>query len=443
LINEIPLADGIDQVLTSLLADRLALLAGAGLSMAAPFSLPSAVARAAKAKQAYDATYGPTRAPLAADIEEQAEFFFQRGELATVYLRTLIDKDAFAGQPNPGHYAVADLLLIRAIQTAVTTNVDSLVETAGQLLLGQIGVGIDANGVAALSPDTAPLLKIHGCRAADPANTVWAPSQLAVDPVASRVAGSAAWLSNRLADRDLLIIGYWTDWDYLNAVLTSTLGAVNPARVIIVDPADGASFETKAPALFALGERATNGFRHVRMSGSEFLDALRREFSKVFIRRVLNAGSVEFTALSGHAPDPAWTDSPDMENDALWRMRRDLEGRNPTEPAKERIPTAGPLLGLTLLQLRARGAIAEDSLWVLNNRRVRVLRAEGKALHRIEAEFEREIAPVVAPEIVIAVGAEAFFLPSNIARVGTAPTIARGNPSRWMTRQEAVQELNL
>jgi hypothetical protein len=443
LIEQISLVDGVAEVITSLLSDRLALLVGAGLSMAAPASLPSAAALAAKAKQSYDATYGATRPPLAADIEEQAEYFFRRGELATVYLRTLIDKDAFAGQPNPGHYAVADLLLVRAIQTAVTTNVDTLIETAGQMLLGQIGAGIDAHGVAGLPPDTAPLLKIHGCRAADLAHTVWAPSQLADEPVASRITGSAVWLSTRLANQDLLIVGYWTDWDYLNAVLSSTLGAVNPARVIIVDPADGESFETKAPALFALGNRAAVNFRHVCVSGSEFLAALRREFSKVFIRLVLNNGSAEYTDLYGHFPDPTWTEPPDLDNDALWRIRRDLEGRKPTEPAKERVPIAGPLLGLTLLQLRAAGATPEDSLWVLNGTRVRVLRAEGKVLHRVEAEFERETAPVVAPAIVIAVGAETFSLPPNIARVGTAPTIARGNPSRWMTRQEAAQELNL
>lgn len=268
MIEEISFEDGVAEALTSLLADRLTLLAGAGLSMASPSSLPSAAALAAKAKQNYDATYVPTRPPLAADIEKQAEFFFQRGELATVYLRTLIDKDAFAGQPNPGHYAAADLLLVRAIQTAVTTNVDTLVETAGQMLHGQIGAGIDAIGVAALLPDTAPLLKVHGCRASDLANTVWAPSQLAVNPIASRVARSAAWLNVRLADRDLLIVGYWTDWDYLNSVLASTLGAVNPARVIIVDPADGASFRTKAPELFALGERATIKFLRLTIKQS-------------------------------------------------------------------------------------------------------------------------------------------------------------------------------
>jgi hypothetical protein len=249
--------------LDSLLNDRLSLLCGAGLSMAPPSCLPSAAPLTARAKQIHDAQYGSAREPLAVGVEEQAEFFFKRGELATVYFRSLIDPNAFAGSPNPGHYAIADLLMVRGIQTAVTTNVDTLIETAGQLILGQIGTGIDGNGVAALSPDIAPLLKIHGCRTCDPDNMVWAPGQLDVEPVAGRILSSEHWLNVRLLDRDLLIIGYWTDWDYLNDVLERTVGAVRPARVIVVNPADAAEFAAKAPALYALGQRATGAFQHV------------------------------------------------------------------------------------------------------------------------------------------------------------------------------------
>ncbi|WP_262031724.1 hypothetical protein [Microvirga sp. Mcv34] len=176
---------GIEIALDSLLSNRLAVLCGAGLSMAPPSALPSAAALAAQAKQTYDAKYGGIRDPLPAGIEEQAEFFFNRKELATVYLRSLIDSNAFAGRPNPGHHAVADLLLVRGIQAAVTTNVDCMVETAGQLLFGQIGMGVDGHQLAKLPANTAPYLKIHGCRTQDLDNTVWAPGQLAAEPVTS------------------------------------------------------------------------------------------------------------------------------------------------------------------------------------------------------------------------------------------------------------------
>jgi hypothetical protein len=88
-MDEIDLQAGIDKALDALFADRLALLCGAGLSMAAPSNLPSAALLARKAKVKYDATYGGSRPPLPDSIDEQAEFFFARGELATVYLRML------------------------------------------------------------------------------------------------------------------------------------------------------------------------------------------------------------------------------------------------------------------------------------------------------------------------------------------------------------------
>lgn len=90
-MDEVDLSDGVAKALDALFADRLSLLCGAGLSMAAPSLLPSAAALAAKAKQKYDATYGAERDPLPQSIDDQAEFFFQRGELASVYLRTYID----------------------------------------------------------------------------------------------------------------------------------------------------------------------------------------------------------------------------------------------------------------------------------------------------------------------------------------------------------------
>jgi hypothetical protein len=123
--------------------------------MADPSKLPNAAQLAWEAKRKHDAQYGGTRPPLPAGIEEQAEYFFRRGELGTVYLLTFVDPHAFAGYPNAGHTAVADLLLVRAIQTAVSTNVDTLIETAGTMLFGRIGATIDKRGAAALLPDTA------------------------------------------------------------------------------------------------------------------------------------------------------------------------------------------------------------------------------------------------------------------------------------------------
>jgi hypothetical protein len=440
---EITLEQGIDCALDALLSDRLALLCGAGLSMSPPSSLPSAVALAAKAKEYYDSIHGSTRAPLSSDIGEQAEFFFQRGELATVFLRTLVDSHAFAGRPNSGHLAVADLMLSGAVQVTVSTNVDTMIETAGQMLFGQIGVGIERNTVAALPVDLAPLLKVHGCWTIDRANTVWAKGQLTSEPVLSRIAGSEEWLSVKLLDRDLIIVGYFTDWDYLNGVLEATLGAVTPARVIIVNPDATDKLQEKAPALFSLGGRAKISFLHVRAFGDVFLDSLRRRFSESFVRQAISAGAPAYAELAGTPPDPAWLATSITDSEVLWRLRRDLEGCWPNQPAVRRSPAPEPILGLMILQLRARGATEDGMFWLLDGRRVRILRTPNQLLHQVEAAHARETPPIVTADCTIAVGAETVSLPSHLVRGAERSSVARGGSSVWWTRQEAVRELGL
>jgi len=349
-VNEIGFQAGVEKALDALLGDRLALLCGAGLSMAQPSQLPSAAALAWKAKQKYDATYGAARPPLPVSIDDQAEFFFQRGELATVYLRLFVDHDAFSAEPNVGHIAAADLLLTGAIQTAISTNVDQLIENAGNMLRGQVGAGVSRERVASLPPNISPLLKIHGCWS-DPPGTVWAAGQIAVEPIKTRIDECGAWLVNRLLDRDLVIVGYWSDWDYLNEVLEKTLGTVNPSRVIVVDPGETASFPVKAAALFELGQRATHEFCHVRSSGDAFLERLRVEFSRSFIRQVLHGGAQAYAAQVGGNPNNNWLEPTSNDAEVLWRIRRDLEGRDPGEPSKSKTASPAPLLGMTLLQL--------------------------------------------------------------------------------------------
>ncbi|MDZ7802977.1 SIR2 family protein [Thiohalophilus sp.] len=270
------------------------------------------------------------------------------------YFSKLIDKHAFSSQPNNGHYAVADMLLVSCIKTAITTNVDTLIETAGEYIFGTIEAGIDGYEVAALSPDVSPLLKIHGCRSRDWKNMIWAPGQLEVDPVKQRILNSETWLRANLLNKDILVVGFWTDWDYLNQVLAATLGAISPSRIVVVDPSDTGTFIEKAPELFDLGDRATDIFAHVQASGSDFLDSLRRKFSQTYIRKVLYSGKDDYYADTGYEPDPGWLEPQTDDNYTLWSIRRDLEGCGPNVPATRKQPHPGEtLLGLTLLKLQA------------------------------------------------------------------------------------------
>jgi SIR2-like domain len=435
--------EGVEIIFDSLVAQRLTVLAGAGLSMAPPSNLPSAAAVAASVKKRYTAMYGTTRPPLPDDIGQQADFFFQRGQLPTLFLRSLIEPNTFAGPPNAGHSAIADLLLVGGIQTAVTTNVDLMIETAGQHLLGHIGAGIDEAAIVSLLPNTSPLLKVHGCCHIDIDTTVWTDAQLQIAPIAERIAFAKHWLATRLLNRDLLVIGYWTDWDYLNAVLEATLDTVNPSAVVVVDPGDSATFQAKAPALYALGLKTKGGFKRVPASGADFLANLRKRFSGSFLRAILHAGVDAYTQGVGLPPDAALTEPPELDNDELWNMRRDLEGCAPGAPARLLQPPAEPLLGMFLLQLRHKGAAPDGSLWSLGGKRIRVLRSPNTLLHMMEAAHARDIPPPIAPDMVVAVGAETQNLPANIVRSGAKPTITRGSLSRWVTRSQAIEELAL
>ena len=410
--------------------------------MAEPSSIPSAAQLAASAKQKYDAYFGAERPPLPESIDDQAKFFFARGELSTVYLRTYVDSHAFSSKPNPGHYAIADLLLVRGISTAVSTNVDMLIEFSGNMLNGQIAVGVSRDEVARVLPDKSPLLKIHGCWSR-PEGTIWATDQICQEPTRSRVNECGHWLEVRLLDRDLLIVGYSTDWNYLNQVLESAIGTVSPTRVIVVDPCESETFAEKAPMLYELGQRASMEFCHVRCSGDEFLSGLRVNFSRMFVRRVLRAGRDAYVDLNGQEPEAHWLEPTSDDPHALWQTRRDLEGCQPNEPATMRNPPEEPLLGLTILQLRARGAMPTGNFWSIDDRRVRILRAPNRLLHDIEAAYSRESPPAIAPDVVVAVGAEAVSLPISVARGSPSHSIVRGSSPMWLSRDGAVVEFAL
>jgi hypothetical protein len=418
--------------LEGILNNRAVLIAGAGLSMAAPSNLPNARKIADDAKAEYDARFAGIHPPLPPGIEDQAEKFFQAGELG-VYLKEYVDQDVFAAQPNAGHVAVADLLLSHGLQAAVTTNVDILIETAGQQLMGQVFTGIDGTAIAAPPGGAAPLLKIHGCWLQERDTTVWAPGQLKAPPVEGRIASSTTWLQNALLDKDLLVVGYSTDWDYLNQVIAQTLGAVSPASVLIVDPSETEDFVAKAPDLAALAGRAKKGSFHLKLSGADFLDALRLKFSKVFVHRAIAKGVAEFEALAGHAPSDASKEAPDLDNDNLWRIRRDLLGCKPNRPARQAVPHDEPAVGLTLLQLREAGGMPDGPYWSVGGRTVRVIRAAGAFLHALEGEYRWDMPPVAAPDVVVAVGAEDVHLPADLVRRPDG-SIARGAGPGWMTR---------
>src|SRR5262245_40770876 len=109
-------------------AGRLVVVCGAGLSMASPSSLPSAMAVANMCFDQYAAIDPNCPPALRNDLEALARHFVALGTLATVFIRRLVPWESFARPPNTGHAALADFLTIGAISSALSANYDALIE---------------------------------------------------------------------------------------------------------------------------------------------------------------------------------------------------------------------------------------------------------------------------------------------------------------------------
>ena len=411
--------------------------------MAAPSNIPSAWTVAQRAKAKYDEIFGASQPALSENIEEQADHFHAIDQLGSMYLSRLVDYNTFSAPPNPGHYAIADFLLTQSVKLALSTNVDALIENAGDKLFGAVVTATTRDAAAALYPDKAPLLKIHGCWKADFQKTIWAPTQLGDPTVKTRIEQCADWATQQLVNRDLIIVGYFTDWDYLNELFEECLKAAQPSKVIVVDPSTEENLQEKAPGLFEVGESATDGFFHVRASGADFLAELRKRWSTTFVRRVFTAGNNQLAESGNPRANEAYCEPPEATVEVLWAMRRDMEGAGPNDPCQRSEPHNDPNLGVAHVLLRAAGAQLDGSYWELNGQRIRVIRGSGRALNVVEREHASSLSPLAAPDVTIVAGARDYALKADIARSEDHSSLVRARPSRFITDEQAEREFEL
>jgi NAD-dependent SIR2 family protein deacetylase len=438
--------DVFEILLAAIAARRLVMFTGAGLSMAAPSSLPSARALAAHCAEKHEALTGrQLGVELRDDIEGQARYFRERGKLENYFLQTLVDWGPFSGEPNPGHYAVADFLLCGAAALSISANVDTLVERAAEILgIGQFESSISGSE-AAIPRRYNPLIKLHGCIRRGPANTLWCREQLSEPEWAARIEDSVTWLAGHLIQRDIIFVGYWTDWAYLNEVLNRVLSDRTPRSVTVVDPSPPDVLEDKAPALWAWAHREGIVFNHVQLSGSVFLEELRVRFSKLVLKRIAAVGKPAFTRSAG-VPSPAFPELGSSSTADLYDLRRDWSGvrrdavttRIDEEPDDE-------LLGKLFYDLIAAGAAVEGAALLLRGRRVRLFRASGRMIYSVKRLLAGDVAPFDSPEVTICVGAyEDGNVPPDIVRAGRPSTIIRpGISGEWGTHDDAHTMLGL
>jgi hypothetical protein len=412
--------------------------------MEAPSSLPPAWRVAEASFDKYAAETDPACNPaMRHDLEAFAQHFSDLHTLQSVFIESLVPWPIFVRPPNAGHAAVADFLVTRAASAALSANYDTLIERCAVDHGFDFQNSLDGDEATMRARTQGPLLKFHGCATRDRPATVWAPSQLAEAPIADRIAKSKAWMAVNLRHKDLLVIGFWSDWAYLNAVLGTVLDGLEPLSVTVVDPTDAATLQTKAPDLWTLAHGAGVVFTHVQESGADALSELRREFSRNYLRGVSAAGRSAFEASRAVACDPLWLDPPDFDNETLYGLRRDAEGVPFGQPAVRAKPRGCEVVGAFHLMLRQAGATYSPTGYDLGGRSIRVVNGAGSTLSHIRSRFVE--APSIAPtDIVVAAGATDLPLPGSVVRTGHAGSFMRpaalGN---WFDLDGAVVELGI
>ena len=432
------------RLLASINAGRLVVVCGAGLSVAAPSSIPSARMIAEKCFDKYRLESDPNcDLLLRSDLGALAEHFIRLGTLESVFLGSLVPWSDFIRPFNAGHAAIADFLVTKSAIAGISSNYDTLIESSALNYGSDFLASLDGDEASARQTQHGPLLKVHGCAFRDRASTVWAQSQLVDQDTRHRIENSTTWMNANLRQKDLLIVGFWSDWEYLNEIIGSAMADVTPLSVIVVDPSPTNILQEKAPELWQIIARGNVNFDHVQESACDALDELRREFSVNYLQQILDAGRNEFEQTTGNQCDPDWLTIDRAGSETLYGLRRDAEGVPACKPATRIRPRESEVLGYFHLLLRQAGAIQVPSGYKLNERIVRVINGAGKFLTSLRTSFDEPPAATVA-DVVVAVGATDLSVPANVVREGrVGDTVRPCAPGTWLDENNAVVELGL
>jgi len=252
-----------------------------------------------------------------------------------------------------------------------------------------------------------------------------------------------AWLHTHLLDRDVVIVGFWSDWAYLSDILASTIDAVGPRSVYLVDPSSPQDLQAKAPGMWAWANRPGIGFHHERESGAEFLDSLRRRFSQVFLTRTLEEAADTYRTMFGEEPPGDDNELNGADSRALYALRRDLTGVARTAVVRDRNPLPRHRVQAAIhSRLLAMGAAYQGHVYTFRGDTLRLIGAGGELMSEVRRRHESE-PPLLTPvSRVVCVGAVEDPTPGNVVRPDESPTIIRGGvPGTWVTHTQLLPEL--
>lgn len=426
-------------------ADNLVLLCGAGLSVPAPSNLMSAVR---VARSCYD-KYAPTEVLPAAfrdDPEALAGHFFASGQFTTVFIGNLVPWNDLAGSPNSGHAAVSDFLITRAVHGAVSANFDTLIEQWAAERKVVMRAALDGQEAVAFAQSTSPLLKFHGCLVRGHTQTLWTQKQLQDPSIQQRIASCSTWMNLNLPRKDLLVVGFWSDWGYLNEVLANALAVPSVGSVTVVDPLGQAELQQNAPVLWATLTSLSAQFQHIQASGNDVLEELRISFSKVWLRKFFQLGRLLIESGGADCSPNALEPGADLGCEDLYNLRRDGEGVPYHRAAQKKEPSIDTAqAAYTHLLLLGANAIRRGPWYEHSGRTIRVVQGGGQGLSGVQDRYS-EAPTLEQADIVICAGSIDLGVPGKLVASGQGNSMVRpapGGEARWLTLEQARTELQL
>ncbi|MCO6512810.1 MAG: hypothetical protein J5I65_18650 [Aridibacter famidurans] len=433
-------------LLQSIAADRLVVLCGAGLSMAPPSSIPGANAIKAECATKYRREIGVDLDPaVAADLEAMSRWFLQQDRFSDLFITKLVPWKKFNTAPNEGHEAIADFLACGAIHVGVTTNFDRLVEESAARLGEPDFLPLVYENDLPRSSEHHPYLKIHGCSVLHKTRleTVWCREQLSIPSISDRMARFQTWLSTNLFGRDLLIVGFWTDWAYLSEILATTVAATGPNSVVLVDVQPTTDVAAKAPALWAWAHKPGITFRHEQESGAEFLAELRTRFTRVLLKSLLDDAAATHESLFGSPPSAHARVLDTKSMSYLYSLRRDFTGVLRNRPVRVRMLDPSFRIHAAMhSRLMERGASYNAHVYSIGGERIRLINGAGQLLSELKSECRQEPPLPVPVDRVVCIGAVEDPSPASVIRPTSVPGVIHGGVSGiWTTHTPLVREL--
>ncbi len=433
------------RLMQSIAADSLTIMCGAGLSMAEPSKCPPTTKIASTCAERYQATVGTALdGAIINDIEKMSQWFREEARFDDLFIGKLVPWESFNTTPNAGHDAIADFLGCSVATAGISTNYDCLIEEAARSIGEPDFLPIIEPSDLAANRAHAPLLKVHGCAARGPSRlrTIWCKEQLNDPLLTERTERFKTWLKDRLVGRDVLIVGFWSDWAYLCDIFANSLQAIGPKFVFLVDPSTSQTLTQKAPKLWEWANTATAGFTHIQESGADFLDELRKIYSKTFLKDMLNDSTATYAALFQTQPSGAATTLPGT-SDQLYSLRQDLTAVPFHRPVRER--TKRPefrLLTALHSRLVEKGAVYASHTYSLGGHSLRLISGRNQLLSEIKAQYREEPQLPLPVDRVVCIGAIADPTPAHLVRGEEQPGIIRGGaPAVWLTQDELIAEL--